>query len=186
MKRFVDFLGKLVAGILVTAFIFAAAIFFFRDSFVLSSYSPPNEPQMYFATEPNAEDQYVLVKLNPDSSLELIRVLTDKESYYADTVIHYEIRGQKIHSLFGNVYLKQFVIPFANIVILLPYLGKKDVQAFDVEFNCVFSDAFNAKRTASAGDKYRDLIYFSDNVFYLGNLELSRIYEWPEEIIASR
>lgn len=84
MKRFVDFLGKLVAGILVTAFIFAAVIFFLRDSFVLSSYSPPDEPQMYFSTDPNAEDQYVLVKLNPDSSLELIRALTDKESYYAD------------------------------------------------------------------------------------------------------
>lgn len=105
-----------------------------------------------------------------------MRAQTDTTSYYADTADIYEIKSSYLNPLIGNIYLSDGYIP-------LPFWGKPNTKALNAEQKCVYAGANYATNDTKKGDNLRDIIYYSEDVLYAGDIPLPRVNQWPKEML---
>jgi hypothetical protein len=88
----------------------------------------------------------------------------------------FELKGHYLKPVVGRLYISDGYIP-------LPFLGKPDTRAMEAELTCARALAYNATEDTAVGSRYNDRLYFSDSVFYMGDMRLDYVETMPTDIL---
>jgi hypothetical protein len=153
--------GRIIRGILIAIVVVVIGYIGIQAVVIVRPFEPPSDSLYYGGTDEYGQD--IFVALNPDSTLTLFKSNDD------DTVeITYRISGEYGGHLFGSLYITGTYL--WNI-----RAAKENTRPLKANLECIdVSASTNAQAGVEIGETFSDLIWYSDNVFYMGDTRLER------------